>query len=481
MLRDQFPGERIEIINAAMRGIDSHIIRTIANECAALSPDLFIVYAGNNDMIGLHAPSPGEFTLVSGARWLRFKHALNRLKIMQLGTSLLSVARKDGPEQDQAYFRKQRLAFDDSRRESVYRNYDSNLREICAQAQRAGALTLLCTVAVNLRDFPPLASLHRAGLSSAELAEWEKLYAEGSAAEAAGNHAAALAKFEQAARLDDHFAELLFRLARCHEALGQFAAARQRYALARDWDALQFRTDSRMNGLVRSTATNTARVRLLDAEEQLGRSLLAQNGVAGRRIFQEHVHFTFDGDYEMAVLLAPAVAELLKLPSLAKPLLSRADCARALAYTSLDDFNVKSSIVRMLGNPPFLDQLDHAVALARMNHEIEQRGKGFTMRDVDEVSAIYRAAITARPDDGMLKFNYGNLLSQLSQPAAAVPYFADVVQEMPGQLKFRIALANALVQSGKPGEARGHFEAALRIDPEFKPAKDALKLLKAKL
>jgi tetratricopeptide (TPR) repeat protein len=483
MLREQYPSNRFEVLNAAMRGIDSHIIRTIAAECAEFSPDLFIVYAGNNDMIGLHSPTPGEFTLTSDIHWLRFKNALQRLRLMQLGTSLLArFGGKDGPKQDMEFFRRQRLAFDDPLRDRVYRYYESNLRDICRFAEQAGAQTLACTVAVNVRDFPPLASLHRRVLSTDQLAQWEKLYAEGSAFEAARNYSGALTSFEAAARIDDHFAELMFRSARCYEALGRTNEARRSYLLARDRDAIQFRTDSRLNSITRSIATNSgSRVRLVDLEQRMAQSQLAENGLPGRRIFQEHVHFTFEGDYQVAALLVPAVAEAVGLPTPMKPILSRDDCARALAYTLADDINVRMAINRMLNGPPFLDQLDHAVHQLTADHELQERAKTLTPRDTDEVFATYRAAIAARPDDWMLKFNYANLLAQLNQHAAAVPYFAEVVQRLPNQQKFRIAMGNALLQAGKPREAKEQFEVALRIDPDLKPAKDGLALAKAKL
>ncbi|HWN97613.1 MAG TPA: tetratricopeptide repeat protein [Methylomirabilota bacterium] len=478
MLREQYPGNHIEIINAAMRGIDSHIIRTIASECAQFGPDLFIVYAGNNELIGLHSPSPGEFTLTSNIHWLRFKHALNRLKLMQLGHSwLANIAKKEAPQQDQEFFRRQRLAFDDDLRNAVYQNYEINLRDICGYAERAGAQTLLCTVAVNLRDFPPLASLHRKGLSAGEFAEWDKLYAEGSAAESSGNHAAALVKFEEAARIDNHFAELLFRMARCYEALAHLEEARRCYALARDWDAIQFRTDSRMNAIVRSVATNGGlHVQFLDLEQRLANGPLAESALPGRRIFQEHVHFTFAGDYQVAALLAPAVVEAFKLPAPSKALQSLDECARALAYTVIDDFNVKSGAHRMLNNPPFLDQLGHAARQLKAAHELQERAKTLGQPETEEALAVYRAAIALRPEDWMLKFNFANLLSQLNQPAAAVPYFAEVVERLPQQQKFRVVLGNALLQAGRASDASEHFEAALRIDPEFKAAKDGLAL-----
>ena len=480
MLREQYPGERFEIINAAMRGIDSHIVRTIAIECAELSPDLFIVYAGNNDMIGLHAPSPVERHFISNIHWLRFKNAIHRLKLMQLGSALISGPRREGPKQDMDFFRSHRMTMDDPRRELVYSHYTANLRDICRSAEEAGAQTMLCSVAVNLRDFPPLASLHRPGLTPEQLAQWEGFYAEGIRFETAGNHARAWDSYVQAARLDDHHAELLFRMARCCELYGKRGEALRYFALARDWDAIQFRTDSRMNSIVRTLATNTAdRVHLLDIEQEFLRSPLAEEGVTGQRLFQEHVHFTFDGDHQFATTLLPAVARAFQLPSPSKPALSRDECARALAYTPIDDLNVRMAVNHLTGNPPFLDQLDHANRLVKAKQETQQRLQALRETDSQEALAIYRAAMEKRPDDWMVRFNFAGLLSQLNQHTAAVPYYAEVVKRLPHEQRFRVLLGQALVQSGKAREAREHFEAALRLDPELKPARDGLALILA--
>jgi tetratricopeptide (TPR) repeat protein len=481
MLREQYPNHRFEIINAAMRGIDSHIIRTIAAECAELSPDLFIVYAGNNDMIGLHSPSPNEHRWIKSIHWLRFKHAVHRLKLMQFGSALLARFAKDGPKQDMEFFRQHRLAFDDPRRDRVYEHYGINLRDVCRLAEDAGARTMLCSVAVNLRDFPPLASLHRPGLGSEQLAQWQKLYAEGSAAESARNYAGALASFEEAARIDDRYAELLFRIARCHDALGKHDEAKRYFAMARDWDAIQFRTDSRMNSMVRTVATNApGRVHFMDLEQEFARSPLAERGLPGQRLFQEHVHFTFEGDHQVASVLLPVVASAFQLPAASKPVLSRDDCARALAYTMIDDLNVRMAVNRLTGNPPFQDQLDHAVRQLKADHESQERLKKVTQRESEEALAIYRAALAARPDDWMLRVNMAALLSQLNQPGAAVPFYAEVVKRLPHEQRFRVALGQALMQSGQARQAREHFEAALRLDPELKPARDGLALVTAK-
>ena len=52
MLQDKFPDQEVEVINAAMRGINSHILVPIARQCAQLQPDLMIVYSGNNEHTG---------------------------------------------------------------------------------------------------------------------------------------------------------------------------------------------------------------------------------------------------------------------------------------------------------------------------------------------------------------------------------------------------------------------------------------------
>ena len=45
-------GSDFEVIQAAMTAINSYVLLPIARNCAALQPDLFIVYAGNNEVVG---------------------------------------------------------------------------------------------------------------------------------------------------------------------------------------------------------------------------------------------------------------------------------------------------------------------------------------------------------------------------------------------------------------------------------------------
>ncbi len=58
MLGRLYPDRPVQVVNAAMRGINSHVIVEIAGECAGLDPDVFVVYVGNNEFNGLYGPGP---------------------------------------------------------------------------------------------------------------------------------------------------------------------------------------------------------------------------------------------------------------------------------------------------------------------------------------------------------------------------------------------------------------------------------------
>ena len=52
LLRERYPGVNFEVVNVAITAINSHVIVPIARECARYQGDLWIIYMGNNEMIG---------------------------------------------------------------------------------------------------------------------------------------------------------------------------------------------------------------------------------------------------------------------------------------------------------------------------------------------------------------------------------------------------------------------------------------------
>ncbi|MCX6903236.1 MAG: tetratricopeptide repeat protein, partial [Verrucomicrobia bacterium] len=473
MLRQQFPEKRFEVINTAMRGINSHAVLPIARECARHSPDLFLIYMGNNETVGLHSPEPRGFNITPYRRLILVSQWARATRLAQWVERTVLAVRKGAakrPEQDMEYFREHGLLAAAPRRAPIYDNFRANLEDI-AQA------TLASGVAVNLRDFPPLGSLHRPGLSAAELSKWEAAFAKGTNAEAHGQFAGAITNYLEAARVDDHFAEQYFRLARCYLANNQAAEARKHFGLSRDWDAIQFRTDSRQNEIVRAVAggKKEAGLVLVDAEQAMAGDPACEHGLPGHRFFHEHVHLTFDGDYLLAKTFLSPVAKALGWPASPHPLPSRKECADALGFTEWDEIGVAAAPLRMTAKAPCLDQLDHQQRQTEAEAAIQNRILAFHQQGgFKQAVEVYRAALARQPEDWQMRMNFGNLLTDFSDHTNAVNEYAAAVRSMPVYPSLRLMLAQSLLHTGKRHEAIRQLEQALRIAPDSSVVKDGL-------
>ena len=160
MLRLTVTNREVEVVNAAMTAVNSHVVLPIARDCAARDPDLFIVYEGNNEVVGPFGPgtvfqrwSPG----LAGIRsrlWLRS----TRLGQTMQGLAENAVSASSKTEwRGMAMFLENRVTADDPRLEDVRANFRRNLEDICAVARHAGVPMVLSTVAVNVRAQVPLA------------------------------------------------------------------------------------------------------------------------------------------------------------------------------------------------------------------------------------------------------------------------------------------------------------------------------------
>ena len=72
----------------------------------------------------------------------------------------------------------------------VHRHFERNLADLLAAGADAGVPIVLCTVATNLKDCAPFASLHSPGLSSTALGAWQSAYDAGVSYQDQGNPAA---------------------------------------------------------------------------------------------------------------------------------------------------------------------------------------------------------------------------------------------------------------------------------------------------
>ncbi|MCX5684310.1 MAG: tetratricopeptide repeat protein [Planctomycetota bacterium] len=471
MLREGYPGVKFEVVNAGMTAINSHAVLPIARECAAHEPDLFIVYMGNNEIVGPYGPgtafrgfSPSR-TLIQASLWVR------STRTGELAESLLGSRETGGTEwQGMQMFLDHLVPADDPRLTTTYAHFEANLADLCAAGARAGAKTVVCSVAVNLKDCAPFASVHRSGLTEARRAEWEKSYQAGTELEKAGKHAEALQQYLAAAEIDNQFAELPFRLGRCYLAQGKSEEARKAFALARDLDALRFRADSRINDIIRRTAAGKEPqgLVLVDAERALAEGADSAQGIAGEELFFEHVHLKPQGNYLLAREVFAKVAALLpesvRSRGIGSQPPSQAECEARLALTPWDRMRLVKEMLDLTNKPPFLAQTNHADRrehLLRQWHELAQALQ--TQGGAAASTALYRKAVEADGDDVLLRQSFAQFLTATGDPAGALEQYEAILRQLPDSGEILADSAGPLAAMKRFDEAEGRFQQAVGL------------------
>ncbi len=424
MLGERYPSMKFEMVNTGSVAINSHVVLPIAKGLAKYSPDLFIIYSGNNEVVGPYGPGT---TLTSAGMSLPVIRGSIFYRSTRIGQLLTKVGTPKKEWRGMAMFLDKQVRASSPLMGDAYANFDRNLRDTIAVAHAAGARVIVSTVATNLQDCAPFGSLHREGLDPDALRSWSTLVQQGASQEGAGSYAEALKSYLAATSIDGEYAELEFRIARTLEALGNHNAAREHFLRARDLDTLRFRADSKINDINRSVAHSSAGTELVDADAVFAQA--SPNGITSSELVYEHVHLTPHGSYLLARAMFLQIAS--QLPSdaghsiQADEVPSQAECERLLAFTKFDRSRVTAEMLRRLQEPPFTNQLNHSDQLLRLMMKADNSDE-----NPDETAAQYRWAIAKRPDDRFLHFNYGVFLNQYN-PAAAAEQF-DVARPYDG-------------------------------------------------
>ncbi len=414
MLRERFPNTKFEVINTGIVAIDSHVILPIARELARYKPDLFIIYAGNNEVVGPYGPGTALTGSSLSLPAIRTSIFVRSTRIGQLLTKA-SQTRSDWKGMEM--FLDKQVRADSPSLLHTYANFASNLRDIVDVARASGARVLLSTVATNLKDCPPFASLHREGLAPEALRQWSSLVQQGAALENARSFEDALKAYAAAAQIDDQYAELQFRIARCLWALGDYAPAKEHFVRAQDLDTLRFRADTKINDIIRSVANSSGKqVELLDAQSALAGE--SAYGVTGSELLYEHVHLTPPGNYILARAAFTQLVENLppavRASALSANPLSESQCEQLLALTSHDRSRVAAEMIQRLQRPPFTNQLNHAEQIQNL-----------TLKAISSTESLpatfseYQWAIAQAPSDRILHSKFGFVLFDFDRNASA--------------------------------------------------------------
>ena len=369
-------------------------------------------------------------------------------------------------------FLENQIRQDDPHLETVYKHFQKNLEDIKRVALKSGAKTVFCTVGSNLKDCPPFASLHRLNLTDAEKKEWDDIYRRAVQLEAAADYAEAVRRYLDAAQIDDTYADLQFRLGRCHWATGEYDKARDRYIKARELDTLRFRADNRINQIIRRVAASKAlsNIYLLDAAAALESD--SPQRTTGEELFHEHVHLNFRGNYLLAKTILQQMHQILpneitSQRATDRPLLSEAECAERLAYTNWDRYRIADQVLNeFIKKPPFTNQLYHDEQVSVMDRELKDLKVYLGPEALKESAAQYRHAIENDGADWRLHYKYGRLLAEdLKDYQAAANEYRSVQTLMPHCHLAYDALGSVLRGLGDLDAAVAQYLRAIQIRP----------------
>jgi len=305
-LKSLFPDRSVEVVNLGITATNSFAVLDISRTVMDYAPDLLIVYDGHNEFYGMLGAASNE--RIASARWitllyLRMIH-LRTFQLVKNGVDgLFNLFGKPGePSADRTTLmehvaRGQYIPYGSDIYHTAFETFKENLEDLCDLCRDRNVPLILGTQVSNIRDQNPFVSNISPHRSEQERGRFQQLYEKGKLFQAEGNLDSAVICFRSAISLDSLYADVHYRLAQSLSARGNNTEAYREFMLARDYDELRFRTDSKFNDLIRSM-TNIKGAYVADIEAVF-RSL-SEDSLIGRNLVLEHLHPNSRGSYYIA-------------------------------------------------------------------------------------------------------------------------------------------------------------------------------------
>ncbi|MCA9133263.1 MAG: hypothetical protein KDA45_08910 [Planctomycetales bacterium] len=294
------PGRRYEVINCGGISYASYRVLAILREVLQYSPDLIVVYTGQNEYLERRSYE-GYYQQSWGNRVLS---GLYGLRIVQFARALTGdVARRQEPlannrtelEQEVEALLDYRGGMAQYERGAAWygpvpQHFRWSLQQMVAACQAVHVPLILVRPVTNLLDCPPLKIQIDPSLSPASAEEFEEHWAAAKAA--ADEPADCLPHLQRALAIDSQHAGANFLLGRLQYDQKEYVAARQSLTRAKDNDVCPLRATSAIQDIVSQVASEH-QVLLLDAEALFAER--SPHGIVGENWLMDHIHPTLAG------------------------------------------------------------------------------------------------------------------------------------------------------------------------------------------
>lgn len=504
-LAASYPGRRIEAVNAAAMSYASHRLRILTHEILDHDPDLLILYGGHNEFV--ERRFYGEI-LDRDARLDPLRALLHRSALYGWMTRRLVPAAQRAeaarepdadPEETPGAMlgfdvdREESVVADDTERQVVREAFEANLRAILDLARARGVEVILCTVASNLRDWPPNRSAFDSATDVGSREEATRLLQRGTLALASGAAAEAITLLERARALAPGHALIEYRLGRAYEAMERYDDARDAYVRARDADAQPTRAPGDLNEAIRRLAAEKD-VPLVDVERLFERK--APRGLVGLDLIEDYVHPTPHGHRLIALSIwetlvergsagePPGEADPDRFWAAVGPAPDREAASRSAEATSDEERNRRAHFLyNMAGVLAHQGMVDRAIEAYRDCLELQPRlfvasynlGRLHLYRgELDLAVERFEAALSVEPRHFKSLLGLGRVQVRRGRPGLAVATFRRAREIGPGSADVWNDLGHALTLTGSQEEAVDSFRKAASLDTRHYTARTNL-------
>jgi len=348
MLQDLHPDKKMELINLGTTGVSTFPLVYMVRELVRYSPDLVIVYAGNNEFYGAYGVASTSRGLGSRTG-LKAQRAIRSLAVLQKLDEILHPPPTTDTSLMEIMMGDPGIAPDDPRRKIAALNLRENIREMIRTCRKADVPILVCTTAVNEAGLapignPPVLDPALPGGTAADQAE-----------QILGPQPAEAEKL-----LQDHLAtnardaRAWFLLGRSLHFQKKHVPALEAFQKANHFDRMPWRPSDDLQEAIREAAgSETAPL----ADVQTWFRKKSPVGAIGWELLDDHVHPSLEGQAEAArAMLASLSAEggiLAKTNSQLSALPANSSYADRLGVNPWDRYGTWHGL-RVIFHVPFL-------------------------------------------------------------------------------------------------------------------------------
>jgi len=297
-LNSPFSSGHYEVINAGVKGYSSFEVRDLTEELMLYGPDILVVYMGNNEYYGTFAGlgrdgvSRAEYAVRRTAHQSRLYKLLKKTTSAEFSGPPSADKKSEEPYllRKSAWLRERLKETSLSHKERGHAAawYEENLEEIINIARSHNVKVVLCTIAVNKRDYPPITP------------DFKIDSPEGCGSVGPRICRQVLADINKVSG----DAGLFYKAGCCAQMKGQKKEAGLLFQKAVDHDPMPFRASSTINGVIEKFGKQEG---IVPADVEKAFTAASQNGIPGDDLFIDHVHPRLEGNKIIAMTVMEAI------------------------------------------------------------------------------------------------------------------------------------------------------------------------------